>query len=265
MTPQNLVEKYFKDLTDPPLLLQKIEWTKKYARFALISQEDIILSGQEIFERSLRFLDIDTKITWHIQSGDLALKNQVIASISGQLISILTVQDIALHFLAHLSGVATLARCYSNLSNNCTFQSHQINYSDMNELENKALQDGQVNPVRQNQQNFFYFLEAHQSMSKNFNELFIETKNNSGKPVFLEVQTPEFFQANPELQGNHCILSGWTIEQLTQLDPAHRQLEICGYYSLEDIMELLKLGFTRFSIHGLKTSAPTASLQLVME
>src|SRR5687768_14343646 len=78
----------------------------------LIAKEDMILSGRLVFEEVILTLDHSAKLTWYFKDSDMALKGQHLCMIQGDLIQILKAERVALNLTSHLSGIATLTRCF---------------------------------------------------------------------------------------------------------------------------------------------------------
>lgn len=100
------------DMPSGDLTTESLALKPRAGRAKLYAKEDLVLSGTGPFEQTLTTLEPTARIQWHFEEGDLILKGQVICSIQGDLIQILKAERVALNFLGHLSGIATLTRCY---------------------------------------------------------------------------------------------------------------------------------------------------------
>jgi len=78
----------------------------------LITRADGILSGSELV--SAVFAEVDSKLEckWNAEDGQRVKANETLAVVSGPLRGLLTGERVALNFLSHLSGIATLTRKY---------------------------------------------------------------------------------------------------------------------------------------------------------
>jgi nicotinate-nucleotide pyrophosphorylase (carboxylating) len=85
---------------------------KEKGKAAIIAEEKGLLCGVEIVR--FIFQEIDKKITikFFAKDGDKVTKNKTIATISGNLQTILKAERVALNFLSLLSGVATTASLF---------------------------------------------------------------------------------------------------------------------------------------------------------
>lgn len=67
-----------------------------------------VLCGIEIFEAVMREVSPSIEISWYVQDGAHVYPDQKIATIYGRYASILTAERVAINFLQHLSGIATM-------------------------------------------------------------------------------------------------------------------------------------------------------------
>lgn len=89
---------------------------KQHAKGEVISREHAIICGCAWVEEVFRQLDPSTTINWLVQDGDPVVPDQVLFTLSGNARVLLTGERTALNFLQMLSGTATLARQYAELT-----------------------------------------------------------------------------------------------------------------------------------------------------
>ncbi|MFP4314169.1 MAG: carboxylating nicotinate-nucleotide diphosphorylase [Alphaproteobacteria bacterium] len=82
------------------------------ASAVLKAREDGVLAGIMLALSAFSLTDIDFDMSLHKQDGDLLKAGDVIAEITGPARSLLTAERVALNFLSHLSGIASLTRRY---------------------------------------------------------------------------------------------------------------------------------------------------------
>jgi nicotinate-nucleotide pyrophosphorylase (carboxylating) len=75
--------------------------------FMLFSKDTGILCGTEIFERVMARVDPGIIIKWKFSDGDAIKEGNVVAEVSGKVISVLKAERTALNFLSILSAVST--------------------------------------------------------------------------------------------------------------------------------------------------------------
>jgi nicotinate-nucleotide pyrophosphorylase (carboxylating) len=78
----------------------------------LVARDDGVLAGTALVEETFRQVDDGLEVRWNLTDGDAVEPGAEIGEISGSLRSVLTGERVALNFLCHCSGVATLTRRY---------------------------------------------------------------------------------------------------------------------------------------------------------
>lgn len=81
-----------------------------------IAKESGILCGTSLVEEVYNILDDQVNIEFNYQDGDYLNKGDVIGMIWGKTKSILSGERVALNFLQHLSGIATVTRKYVDMT-----------------------------------------------------------------------------------------------------------------------------------------------------
>lgn len=77
-----------------------------------VAREDGVLAGAACATETYRQLDADIEIEWHYVDGEPLHAGQQLGVVQGNTRSVLTGERVALNFLCHLSGVASLTRRY---------------------------------------------------------------------------------------------------------------------------------------------------------
>jgi nicotinate-nucleotide pyrophosphorylase (carboxylating) len=79
---------------------------------ALVARQAGIVAGLDLAQAAFRALDPDIRFTVEIADGQAAPRGAVIARISGRARALLSGERVALNFMTHLSGIATLTGAY---------------------------------------------------------------------------------------------------------------------------------------------------------
>lgn len=83
---------------------------RRQARVELLCKQDGIIAGMAIFVRTFKLLDPTTVVTPLVSDGDRIRKGQMLATIEGDVRTLLSGERTALNYLQHMSGVATYTR-----------------------------------------------------------------------------------------------------------------------------------------------------------
>jgi nicotinate-nucleotide pyrophosphorylase (carboxylating) len=110
---ENLIELALQeDLPQGDLTSDSLKVEDRFGRARLVAKEDLVLSGTEAFHAVITQFDPKALFNWKFKAGDFLLKGQIACQIKGNLLAFLKAERTALNFLGHLSGVATLTRCF---------------------------------------------------------------------------------------------------------------------------------------------------------
>jgi nicotinate-nucleotide pyrophosphorylase (carboxylating) len=97
------------DLGEPGDITSKgIVRTDQPGRARIVARSEGILAGAPVAETIFRLIDKGVKVEWRETDGALLAPGILIAEISGRARAILAGERVALNFLQHLSGIATL-------------------------------------------------------------------------------------------------------------------------------------------------------------
>ncbi len=89
---------------------------QQQAKGEVLCREHAVICGTAWVDEVFRQLDPKTTINWLVQDGDPVVPDQVLFTLSGNARVLLTGERTALNFLQMLSGTATLARQYAELT-----------------------------------------------------------------------------------------------------------------------------------------------------
>lgn len=95
------------DITGEDITTNSVMREKVSGRVELIAKADGVICGLEVFERTFKILDGDTKVTFNVKDGDGIKKGQLLAVITGDIRVLLSGERVALNFLQRMSGIAT--------------------------------------------------------------------------------------------------------------------------------------------------------------
>ena len=79
---------------------------------AVVSRASGVVAGRRCAEEAFAAVDATVEVSWLLDDGSPVVAGDVVARAQGPLASLLVAERTALNFLCHLSGVATLTRCF---------------------------------------------------------------------------------------------------------------------------------------------------------
>jgi nicotinate-nucleotide pyrophosphorylase (carboxylating) len=85
---------------------------EQQAQASIIARQSGVLAGLDVAAATFRELDSEVSVELLVEDGTTVQAGQVVAHLSGSARSLLSTERVALNFLGHLSGIATLtAQC----------------------------------------------------------------------------------------------------------------------------------------------------------
>jgi len=95
------------DLLDTGDITSEAIFHDEFYSYKLMSKDIGVLCGIDIFIDVMKYVDSRIKIGNHFNDGDSISRGDVIADVSGPVVSILKAERTALNFISHLSAIAT--------------------------------------------------------------------------------------------------------------------------------------------------------------
>ena len=86
-----------------------------YCQAQLIAKQDGIIAGLKVFKKTFKILDKNVKVKLLFKDGQACKNRDVIAEISGSVISVLGAERVALNLLQRMSGIATFTNQFVQL------------------------------------------------------------------------------------------------------------------------------------------------------
>ena len=234
----------------------------------LIAKEDILLSGVEAFEQTVQKIAPETKIKWNFKDSDLVLRKQVIAVLEGNLLQILKAERIALNFLGHLSGIATLTGCFVKKVENTETKilDTRKTLPGYRELEKKAVRDGGGHNHRMNLSDAILIKENHIQVAGGLRSAIEKIRTQTKDDIEIEVKNMDEAKEAIELQVQRIMLDNMSNEdmaQVVEMTPSSIETEASGNMTIDRVQAVAELGVNYISVGALTHSAPCADVSMI--
>lgn len=258
-------DRAFTDITTEALQLGN-----KFSHAQIIAKEDLVLSGVELATESFKQLNNQIEIKWQYQPGQMILKNQIVALISGPAAPILSAERVALNFLGRLSGIATLTRCFVKAleGTRTTLLDTRKTTPLYREFDKKAVRDGGGTNHRMNLEAAILIKENHIKAAGGIKQAVTKAGENSNSPIEIEVQNLQEVKEAVELKVHRILLDNMSNEIMAlalKIIPSHIETEASGNMNLDRIRSVAELGVQYISVGALTHSAPCADFSLRVE
>ena len=243
------------------------------ARGSFIAKQDFVLAGLEAAEAAFASFDINMQIESTATDGDDILAGKMFARVSGEANVLLTVERVALNFLQHLSGIATLTRHYVE-----TIEGTEARIVDTRKttpglrmLEKYAVTVGGGRNHRLGLDDGVLIKDNHLAMAGGVTEAVRRAREAVGHlhKIEVEVTTLEQVQEALKAGADILLLDNMTPEMVTQSvqlvrekEPQERRTltEASGGITLANVRAYAEAGADLISIGAITHSAPAVDI-----
>lgn len=239
----------------------------------LLAKQDLILSGWEVAKKVFKQVSPRIQIKTKFHDGSRIKKGQKIAEISGNIFNLLRVERVALNFLQHLSGIATLT--YQFVQKIKPYRAKILDtrktVPGLRILEKKAVRDGGGQNHRFNLSDMFLIKDNHIAACggvglaiKKCRRLLVAGR----RLIEVEVKNiRELKEALTEKPGI-ILLDNMKLSQIkkaVKITGKECLLEVSGGVNLKNVRKIAQTGVDRISVGALTHSAPAADISLEIE
>lgn len=261
---------FLEDLPSGDITTDALELGPIPSQARLLAKEDLVLSGREIFEKCIRFQDPDAELKWLFDDGGMCLKNQIICTIHGDFSKLLKAERTALNFIGHLSGVATLTRCFvQKVAHTQTkILDTRKTLPGYRELEKKAVADGGGQNHRMNLSDKVMIKDNHIAASGGIAPAVAKVRAKGHKFIEVEARTLDEVQEAVSLKVSQILLDNMSVETMKkalQLIPRDIKTEASGNMTIDRVAAVAETGVNFISVGALTHSAPNADISMKIE
>lgn len=258
------------DMPSGDLTTESLALKPRQGRAKLFAKQDMMLSGSQAFEQTVHALEPNAKLKWHFEEGSEVLKGQIICTLQGDLIQILKAERVALNFLMHLSGIATLTREFVNKMKGtaCRILDTRKTTPGYRELEKKAVVHGGGLNHRFNLSSAILIKDNHIAVMGGITPAVERIRAHSNLNIEVEARNLKDVQECVQLQVHRILLDNMTNEQIKEavdLIPDSIQVEASGNMVLSRVADVAQTGVDFISVGALTHSAPSADISLMFE
>ncbi|OFZ14873.1 MAG: nicotinate-nucleotide diphosphorylase (carboxylating) [Bdellovibrionales bacterium RBG_16_40_8] len=258
------------DLPCGDLTTDNLALNDKTGRAKLLAKEDLVLSGVEAFTLTFQQIDPDIQLNWQFTNGQFILKGQTLCALKGPLSSLLKGERVALNFLGHLSGVATLTRCYVDQIKHTKAKILDTRKTTpgLRQLEKQAVVHGGGFNHRLNLSEAILIKENHIRAVGSLKEAVLKLKKKRKDFIEVEVRNIEEVSAALECRADRLLLDNMSDTEMSEalkLIPTGVETEASGNITIDRAQRVAELGVNFISVGALTHSAPCVDLSMLFE
>jgi|CXWL01.1.fsa_nt_gi nicotinate-nucleotide pyrophosphorylase (carboxylating) len=246
------------------------------ARARIVAQQSLVVAGLAAAIHVFRAIDPTLVLSIHRQDGDRAQDGDCLLQIEGDGRSILTAERVALNFLQHLSGIATLTSqlCDAVLGYPVTILDTRKTTPGLRALQKWAVLLGGGTNHRPSLSDGILIKDNHLALLSRTTTPIktacrkANAKAPSGMTVIVEVESLEEVKQALAEQVDIILLDNMTptmVRRAVKLIKGHALVEVSGGITLSNVRAMAAAGPDRISIGALTHSAPAATLSLELE
>ncbi|MES2856621.1 MAG: carboxylating nicotinate-nucleotide diphosphorylase [Bdellovibrionota bacterium] len=271
MTLSDLIQAALReDMPRGDLTTDSLALTPRFGQARLIAKEDLVLSGTLAFEQTMLSLEPNARVQWHFKEGDALLKKQVVCHITGDLIQILKAERVALNFVGHLSGIASLTRRFvQEVEHTATrILDTRKTLPGYRELEKRAVVHGGGVNHRQSLSEAILIKDNHIHVAGGLSKAVQRIRQHSREKLEVECGTLDDVKEAVEMGVERILLDNMdneTIRSSLALIPDQILVEASGNMTVDRVKSVAELGVDFISVGAITHSAPTADISLLFD
>jgi nicotinate-nucleotide pyrophosphorylase (carboxylating) len=239
------------------------------ARGVFLAKSACTLAGLDVAVEAFSQLDPDVKANLHFKDGDECAAG-VVGEVTGCARALLSAERTALNFLQHLSGIATMARKFVDLSGGAiTILDTRKTTPTLRALEKYAVRVGGATNHRMALDDGILIKDNHIRVGRGIANTVAQVRaSGTTLPIEVEVETLEEVDVALKAGADILLLDNMTIKQIREAVRRSRgraKTEISGGVTLERIPELMTTGADYVSSGALTHSAPAIDISFEIE
>ena len=238
----------------------------KSIKIKLIANQSAIVGGL-LFAKQAFYL-IDQKIKFRIKKRDgcNVKKGSLIATIEGKAKNILIAERVALNFLSHISGIATITNKFVKLAGKktkicCTRKT----IPNLRVIQKYAVKIGGGINHRFNLSDEYLIKDNHIASSDLKTLVIKAIKNKKGKKITVEVDNLNQLKSLMGLKFDRVLLDNMSsnnLKKAVKIINGFYETEASGNVNLKTVKSIAKTGVNRISIGSITHSAPAIDFKL---
>lgn len=257
------------DITSEDVSTNSVTPKRQQGEVDLICKEDGIICGLEIFARVFTLLASDTHVEFYAKDGDSVTKGQLLATLTGDIRTLLSGERTALNYLQRMSGIATYTHKVAALLEGTSINLLDTRKTTPNNrlFEKYAVRVGGGNNHRYNLSDGVLLKDNHIGAAGGVRQAIEMARAYAPfvRKIEVEVENLEMVQEAVEAGAHIIMLDNMSHEQMQEalnLIDGRAEVEISGNVTKENIENIKDLKVDYISSGALTHSAPILDVSL---
>jgi nicotinate-nucleotide pyrophosphorylase (carboxylating) len=243
-------------------------------RAVITAREELVVCGLPVAAAAMNEVDPDAVFTPLVRDGALATDHDRLATIEGQVRSVLTAERTMLNFLSHLSGVATQSRRFARAveGTTATVVDTRKTTPGLRAWEKRAVVYGGCQNHRFGLFDMVLIKNNHLTAAGGVREAMRRVKDAHPHYIKVEVEVESEADLREAIDcgADLIMLDNQSLESLRWLVPLARELdprvllEASGGVSLDTVRAVAQIGVDLISASALTMGAPPVDVGLTL-
>jgi nicotinate-nucleotide pyrophosphorylase (carboxylating) len=238
----------------------------------IVAKQPGTVAGLFVAESVFTALDADTVFDARVEDGDEVEPDQIVARISGNVLSILSCERVALNFLAHLSGIATVTRQFAQVAaeHGAAIKDTRKTTPGLRALEKYAVLVGGGMNHRFGLYDAVLIKDNHIAAAGSITRAVELVRENLEESLPIEVETESLAQVEEALAAGADIImldnmGNDEIAAAVQLIDSRGEVEVSGGVNLDNLAAKAEAGPDFISVGAITQSAPAFDFSLIID
>ena len=257
------------DITSEDITTNAIMREDKLGEAQLLCKQDGIIAGLQVFERVFKLLDEKTEIVFHAKDGDKVKNGDLLATVTGDIRTILTGERVALNYLQRMSGIATHSRQLVDLLGDAKTKLLDTRKTtpNMRIFEKYAVKVGGGTNHRYNLSDGILIKDNHIGAAGGIKEAVSLAKEYAPFVRKIEVEVESMEQVEEALEAGADIImldnmDNATMKKAVELIDGRAETECSGNVTAERVKDIIETGVDYVSCGALTHSSPILDVSL---
>ncbi len=263
---------YEEDISSVDLTSEAIFTDSDVTTAVLISKDNGVLSGIEVFQAAFEYIDRSIYFEKYKSNGDRLSKGDIICRVKGRTKSILTAERVALNLLQRMSGIATLTQaCVDAVKGtNTRIVDTRKTVPGLRFLDKQAVRQGGGYNHRYNLSDGVLIKDNHIKACGSIENAILKAKKYVPHTIKIEIEVESVsdFITAQAAGADIIMLDNMSNEDMMSCVKLKREdclLEASGNMSLDRLCDVAKTGVDIISIGALTHSVKAMDLSLRFE
>jgi nicotinate-nucleotide pyrophosphorylase (carboxylating) len=257
------------DLSAGDITSERLIPSKSRSAAIILAKEEGVLAGIDVARRVFETIDSSLRFERRFEDGQMFKKNDSLAKIEGNSVSILKGERTALNFLQRMSGIATKTRKFVQAveGTKTKILDTRKTTPGLRVLEKYAVKMGGGGNHRFNLSEMVLIKDNHLQIVGSVSEAVSRAKEKVGKGIRIEVETKSLDEVKEAVQSGADIvmLDNMPLEKIKEVVEWVRgrvPLEVSGKVTLDKIRDISSLGVDYISVGSLTHSYKSLDVSL---